>query len=209
MVGDPFQDPTDPSGTLFRDVLSLALLGFLAVVVLLLPHVNPRGVEQASNAPAPGNLVVEITWPHDMNADVDLWVQAPGDIPVGYSNKGGVIFNLLRDDLGAWLDPTEINHETAYTRGVIAGEYVVNVHLYRADRHQPPPFDVRTSISIKVTEQPDDKPAVVLPLLGTTARLEYEGQEITLLRFELANDGSIVPDTMHSLYKPLRTLGSK
>jgi xanthosine utilization system XapX-like protein len=26
-------------------------------------------------------------------------VQAPGDVPVGYSNKSGGVFNLLRDDL--------------------------------------------------------------------------------------------------------------
>jgi len=33
-------------------------------------------------------------------AHVDLWVQAPGDVPVGYSNKSGGVLNLLRDDLG-------------------------------------------------------------------------------------------------------------
>ena len=29
-----------------------------------------------------------------LDADVDLWVQAPNDTPVGYSNKGGDFFNL-------------------------------------------------------------------------------------------------------------------
>ncbi len=205
---DPHRDDADPSGTLFRDVLSLALLGFLAVIVFLLPHVHPKGVEVASNAPAPGNVIVEITWPHEMNADVDLWVQAPGDIPVGYSNKGGVVFNLLRDDLGSYLDPTEINHETAYSRGVIPGEYVVNVHLYREDHNQPPPIPVHAAVSVKVSVRSDDPP-IVAPLLGTTAELRHEGEEITLLRFKLALDGSIVADSVHSLFKPLRELGSK
>ena len=69
---DPFEDQTQPGDTLFRDVLSLALLGFLAVIVLLLPHIAPEGIKNVSDAPAPGNVVVEITWPDDMDADVDL-----------------------------------------------------------------------------------------------------------------------------------------
>jgi hypothetical protein len=206
---DPHQEHTDPGGVLFRDVLSLALLGFLAVIVLLLPHVDPKGVETASNAPAPGNVIVEITWPQDMNADVDLWVQAPGDIPVGYSNKGGVVFNLLRDDLGMYLDPTRINHETAYSRGIIAGEYVVNAHAYRVDRNNPPPIEVRAAVSVRSTEVLDDGSPFVAPLLGTTAELKQQGEEITLFRFQLAADGSVIPNSTHSIYKPLRTRDMK
>ena len=52
-----------------------------------------------------------------MDADVDLWVQAPGDISVGYSNKGSAVFNLLRDDLGKRVDVTGLNYETSYSRG--------------------------------------------------------------------------------------------
>jgi len=206
---DPYRDEVDSSGTLFRDVLSLALLGFLAVIVVLLPHVNPKGVERASNAPAPGNVIVEITWPNDMNADVDLWVQAPGDVPVGYSNKGGVVFNLLRDDLGQYLDPTGINHEVAYSRGIIAGEYVVNAHAYRVDRKRPPPIDVHLLVSVRTNTLESGEAPFVAPLLGTRARLRREGEEITLLRFRLDAGGRIVPDSVHSLYKPLRARGSK
>ena len=109
---DPFSDYGAPGDTLFRDVLSLALLGFLAVIVLLLPHINPEGTESATNSSVPGNVIVEITWPDDIDADIDLWVKAPDDVAVGYSNKGSVVFNLLRDDLGKTLDLSSINHET-------------------------------------------------------------------------------------------------
>ena len=44
----------------------------------------------------PGNVVVEIHWPDDLPVDVDLWVQAPRDVPVGYWNQGSRFFNLLR-----------------------------------------------------------------------------------------------------------------
>ncbi len=177
--------------------------------MVLLPHVNPKSVDVASNAPAPGNVIVEITWPAEMNTDVDLWVQAPGDIPVGYSNKGGVIFNLLRDDLGKYLDPTLINHEIAYSRGIIPGEYIVNAHAYRVDRKMPPPIAVHALVSIRTSRLLDDGSPFVAPLLGTTATLKHEGEEITLLRFELAGDGSIVPNSRSSIYKPLRSMGAK
>ena len=203
---DPFQDQTQPGDTLFRDVLSLALLGFLAVIVLLLPHIAPEGVKNISDAPAPGNVVIEITWPDDMDADVDLWVQAPGDVAVGYSNKGGAIFNLLRDDLGKTMDLSSINHESAYTRGLRGGEYVVNAHAYRIDPKKPPPFTVEAVISTKSVE---DGVTRIAPILFTQAQIRYQGQELTLARFELTDTGKLVTGSVHSLFKALRSADAK
>lgn len=205
MMYDPFDDRDEATGTVFRDVLSLALLGFMSVIVILLPFVNPRGRHAEAMAPPPGNVIVEITWPAAMNADVDLWVLAPGDAPVGYSNKGGLIFNLLRDDLGRYMDPTDINHEVAYTRGLIPGEYTVNVHAYRIDRRNPPPIEVRAVVSVKGFGDG----VLVVPVLGTTARLDRLGQEITVFRFTLADDGSVVQGSVNSLYRPLRSARPK
>jgi hypothetical protein len=78
----------DSSTTVFRDVIFLALAGFIAVVMMLLPHLNPP-TKAAQDIASPGNVVVEIVWSAEVNADVDLWVEAPGDVAVGYSNKGG------------------------------------------------------------------------------------------------------------------------
>ncbi len=202
---DPFDDQDDATGTVFRDVLSLALLGFLAIIVILLPYVNPKGQKAAAMAPPPGNVIVEINWPEEMNADVDLWVMAPGDAPVGYSNKGGLLFNLLRDDLGKYMDPTQINHEVAYTRGLIPGEYTVNIHAYRIDNDNPPPIDVKTIVSVKGFDERD----LVVPVLGTTARLDRLGQEITVFRFRLDEKGRVVPGSVSSLYRPLRSITVK
>ena len=127
---DPY-DVNEAVFIVFRDVIMLALLGFVTSVVLLLPHVNPPQTEAKETGPMPGDMIVEIRWPDELDTDVDLWVKAPGDRPVGYSNRGGLVFNLLRDDLGHSSDLTKLNYEFAYTRGAPAGEYVVNVHLYR------------------------------------------------------------------------------
>ena len=69
--------------TVFKDVLLLALFGFAVIALLLLPHINPRAIAAQEGMPPPGHVIVELRWPDDMDADVDLWVQAPGDVPVG------------------------------------------------------------------------------------------------------------------------------
>ena len=99
VVWDAEEFEDDPGGTVFRDVLMLTLVGFMAMVILMLPHLS-RSEDQTQEQKAPGSVVVEIHWPGQMPADVDLWVQAPNDIPVGFFNQNGTHFNLLRDDLG-------------------------------------------------------------------------------------------------------------
>ena len=122
----------DDSDIVFRDLILLMLTGFVTVAVLMLAHVNPKAQAAVTkDSEPPGNVMVEANWPPDQDADVDLWVQAPGDVPVGYSNKGGAVFNLLRDDLGQQLDLSGLNYESSYARGIVPGEYTVNVHLYR------------------------------------------------------------------------------
>src|SRR3546814_1318851 len=77
---DQFED--DTGGTVFRDVTMLALAGFVCIVILLLPHINPKAKTDAE--PPHGNILVELRWPDEADADVDLWVEAPGDRPVGH-----------------------------------------------------------------------------------------------------------------------------
>ncbi len=192
---DMYED--DSEGTVFRDVIMLALMGFVVIVVLLLPHLNPP-VKASEDATPPGNIIVEIRWPDDLDSDVDLWVEAPGDRPVGYSNKGGAVFNLLRDDLGFQGDPTKLNYEVAYSRGVVAGEYTINLHLYQ-DRSRHLPIEVTVSVGVK--RKPQD------PLERIEVRqvnLRHVGQERTVVRFTLDGDGRIVPGSKHELPKPLR-----
>jgi hypothetical protein len=191
-------DGDDGGSTVFRDVIFLALAGFVAMVLLLLPHLNPPATAE-EGTPAPGNVIVEISWPQKVDADIDLWVEAPGDTPVGYSNKGGLIFNLLRDDLGGQADVTEINYEVSYSRGVPSGEYTVNVHLYR-NMSGVLPLPVNISVSIKPTPS-----AAAKRILTTKLNLEHQGQEITAFRFSLNEEGKLVAGSVHDLPKPLRS----
>ena len=80
----------------------------------------------------PGNVVVEARWPDELDADVDLWVQGPGDVPGRLlQQRRRSCSTCCATISAARSDATELNYEVAYSRGVAAGEYIVNVHLYR------------------------------------------------------------------------------
>jgi hypothetical protein len=186
--------------TVWLDRALLMLGGFILVTVLMLSVVNPpaKSAETAGEQ-APGNVIVEAQWADALDADVDLWVAAPGDRPVGYSNKSGTVFNLLRDDLGKAQDITDYNYEVAYSRGMPAGEYVANVHMYRG-------IDVAYPVDVKlVATVKSDANVTAERLVTTTVQLRRENDQVTAFRFSLDSDGRIVAGSLNSVYKDLRT----
>jgi len=187
----------DTWGTVFRDVIMLALIGFVAMVIMLLPHITPKQ-EDAEDQKAPGNVVIEMHWPTDMPYDLDLWVQAPREAPVGFWNQGGVTFNLLRDDLGGEGDATKENYEITYSRGIPAGEYIVNVHMYG-----PLPEGVTVPVNVVVSAKP--KYGDMSQLLETTVNMTKRNQEETAFRFRLTEDGELVDGSGSTLRRPLVT----
>lgn len=189
----------DHVSTIFRDVITLALAGFVAIVILILPWVNPPGKKSTAEVRPPGDLIFESRWPDGINTDVDQWIAAPGDQPVGYSNKGTPICNLLRDDLGTLYDPLEINYEITVCRGVtIQKEYIMNLHLFRNIANVYP-IDVKVAISIR------KQSGEVVELLRSTVPLRRTGQEITVARFQLTNEGGFVPGSLNSVFRGLRS----
>jgi hypothetical protein len=142
-------------------------------------------------------------WPDKLDADVDLWVRAPGDVPVGYSNKSGKVFNLLRDDLGKAQDMTDYNYEVAYSRGDPAGEYIVNAHMYRGV-NVAYPVPVKITVNVK-----RDSSKTATPVATTTVELRKANQELTALRFRLDSNGELVPGSVNSLFKGLRVAAAQ
>lgn len=182
----------------FRDMLLLLVFMYLVISAVALAHVAKKDQEDSKNMTPPGSVIVEINWLKDSDADVDLWVQGPGDVPVGYSNKSGVIFNLVRDDLGRSGDPNSMNYEVAYGRGHSAGEYAVNAMLYRSrDGHLPLP--VRAQVSLQGAQ------GNVQQVLASNVNLTFEGQEMTIFRFRLDDKGALIKDSVNRIHKDLRS----
>ena len=112
----------------FEILLSLVLIRFVILALVLIFVMPKQEVKKLVENRDRGLIRIEIIWEQGKDVDVDLWVQAPGDSPVGWSNKNGKIFDLVRDDLGALNNPSGIHYEIAYARNVPSGEHVVNVH---------------------------------------------------------------------------------
>jgi hypothetical protein len=196
-VNDFDEFDEDSSGTIFRDVIMLALIGFVAMVILLLPHLKKSAVE-AQDHRAPGNLIVEMHWPSDMPYDVDLWVMGPNSTPVGFWNQGNRIFNLLRDDLGVEGDATDENYEVSYSRGIEAGDYVVNVHMYGMV-----PNGVKVPVKVVISVRNDME--ATKQILQTEIILDRRNQEETAFRFSMTGDGQLIEDSVTTLRKRLIT----
>ena len=162
--------------TVWLDTALLMLGGFILMTVLLMTVMNPPAKSsQSEGTPPPGNVIIEAQWPDGLDADVDLWVEGPGDRPVGYSNKSGRLFNLLRDDLGRAQDMTDYNYEVSYSRGMPAGEYVVNLHMYRG-------VGVAYPVSVKIVASAKTDPkGPAQQLVATTVELRRENQQVTAL----------------------------
>ncbi len=197
-------DPLDEDawGTVFRDVVLLALVGFVAMVMLLLPHIT-EAKKETEESRVPGNVTVEAHWPSNLPVDVDLWVMAPGEFPVGFWHQGGPTFNLLRDDLGAVGDATNENYEITYSRGIPAGEYIVNVHMYG-------PLKAGTTVPVSIVVGVKKRFDTVLrQILKTVVRLDRRHQEETAFSFHLILDGFLVAGILKTLLRSLITGGCR
>lgn len=176
--------------TLIQDVLLAMLLGVAAVIMFILPSVNPAA--KADPIGQPGNLVASISWPAG-DDDVDMWVSYGDDFAVGYNNKSGKVWSLLRDDRGMIDDATSLNFESAFTRGLPDGEYAINVRCYSC---AAPPVvvdvDVRLADGATVWRGHVD--------------ILKDGQERTAIRFRVA-DGKVVADSASSVFKQMKRRG--
>ncbi len=186
----------------FRDVLFNALLGFVACVIIMTPHINPKAKESTKSVEPPGNIIIEARWADGLPIDVDTWVLGPDGNAVGYSAKSSPLFNLLRDDLGQAGDIGPLNYEVLYSRGIVPGEVVVNLHLYRDNRAKGATAPVEVFVVASVKTSPHQS---AQPIVKATVTLRREGEEATCFRFRLDADGRLVPGSVNKVFKPVRT----
>ena len=172
----------------FLDLLFNTLLCFAALFVLSFVLINPSKKEY--NAKTKAEFMITVTWPKDLDDDVDMYVEDPQGNLVAFMRREEGLMHLDRDDLGRSNDivhtqfgPIEHkdNREIVTVRGIIAGEYVVNVHMYMKRSE---------AIEVPVTIQLDK----INPFSTITIKevvLRITGDEKTAFRFVLDNDGKV------------------
>ena len=180
----PRERPFDPfSVMLFKALQVVAFLFFLALLVM-----NPEAKQGKIDTKA--EFIITMNWPDSHPDDIDLYVEDPLGNIVWYHVREAGFMVLDRDDRGGLNDSIMVNgkkisspirEETVSIRGIVAGEYTVNVQYYLAIQHNPIP------VSVKVEKI---NPAVEVVHYDTIT-LDHAGQEKTAVRFRVAQDGKV------------------
>ena len=121
----------------FTDLLFNALLGFTYLFLIAVIFMNPDAKNGIIEAKA--EYIIALNWPDNDPNDIDLWVEDPAGNIIWFKNREAGLMHLDRDDRGSVNDLVKfnerqlsnpLNQELMTIRGIVPGEYVVNLHYY-------------------------------------------------------------------------------
>jgi Uncharacterized protein conserved in bacteria len=175
---------TDP----FTDLLFNALLGITVLFVVSVLFLHPETKTGIINPKA--EYIITVSWKDNDPNDIDTWVESPRGDVVWFRNPESGLIHLDRDDRGLLNDTLTIqgrtvtnplNQEIVTIRGVVPGEYVVNVHYYATETRES------VLVSVKVERV---NPALEVVYYGDVT-LAGVGDEQTVVRFRIASHGGV------------------
>ena len=175
----------------WQDLL-LSLFACLLVATVLIAAKKKHEEETKETDRSAGNISVYVFWPEG-DTDIGTHMRDPHGEHVYFSHRAGKVWNLLRDDLGKTNDLTNRNFENVYARGLLPGEYVVNVHAYRNNASYPVEVDAELRIQ-------SDLKAGSATTFTARVVLDHLGDEATLWRFSIDERGHLVPGSVHSQF---------
>ena len=173
----------------FTDLLFNVLLGFTFLFFITILFINP--ISKLGNVNLKAEYIISVDWGDNLPDDVDLWVEDPNGEIVSYLKKDAGWLHLDRDDQGIINDKVlinneeviyPINREVVTLRGIIPGEYIVNLYLYENKSNMP--VDVKIKIE-KIN------PTLKLVFFDDKT-LQDKDTELTVARFFLDELGNFV-----------------
>ena len=184
--------------TSFLDLLFNCLVGFVFLFVMSFLLIAPPIEDQQKKPKA--EFLTTLTWDGTLNDDIDLWMQNPlGDI-MFFREKEKGFMHLDRDDLGHSTDTIyyrgqvitkNINQEIATIRGVIPGEWVINLHMYGYKSGSEDHVNVRI----------DKLNPRFTTILDKNYIMKTHGEELTVTRMVMNTKGEIInqDDTLYPM----------
>lgn len=176
-------------GTSFLDLLFNILLLFFALFILAYTQI--RVIEVKGKIETKAEFVVTLTWDADSIDDIDLWVIDPLQETVFFRRKSHGMTHLDRDDRGDAYDAItlpngqvvkyEYNQEITTIRGIIPGEWIVNLHMYHKRTDKPAHVNVTV-----VKLNPEYKEICKKDLIMAVPK-----EEVTIVRFTVEPDGTV------------------
>lgn len=181
----PREENFDPLGVmLFKALQVISFLFFIALLAI-----SPESKDGKIDSKA--EFIITMDWPDNHPDDIDLFVQDPAGNIAWYRHREAGFLTLDRDDRGGANDfivvngrkiQSPIREEICTVRGIVAGEYTVNVSHFQATTGQPVPVTVKVQ-KLNPTAQVifDDK-----------LTLDHTGEEKTALSFRLDAEGKVI-----------------
>lgn len=162
-------------------------------VLLRLSIVMANAEQQQNQQTTHAAFLVKINWPSESQDDVDLYVSDPLNQIVYFRQKQIGLMSLDRDDTGREQNmvtlpdgrvvQSQFNEEQVNIRGIVEGEYVVNVHMYRKSD------DLPTKVEVALFKAGAGGGMEIHKQMVT---LTAEREEETAFRFTLTRDGGVV-----------------
>jgi hypothetical protein len=197
---DHFNDTHSPV-SLADVMLKVLLMVFIAMTVLAL--VAKKNNEE-SNIKKKAEYQITAEWNKEQNpdidCDVDLWVRNPNGQLVFWRARENNLMNIERDDVGMRNDfirlpdgrsvKNEEDMEYWYLRGIIPGEYTVNLHLYACAvelQQVDPTYTLDIPVEVKLTRLNPRMQIIEV----RQVKLTKVYQELTVMNFTLAGDGAV------------------
>lgn len=178
-------EPFDPfSVVLFKALQALSTLFFIAIALV-------APLADKGKAGGKAEFLITMDWPDGHPDDIDLFVQDPLGNVVWYRRREAGFMTLERDNRGDANNSLVVNgqktrsltrQEMVSLRGVVAGEFTVNVYRFTALTGRPAPVTVtveKLNPSVKM-------------IAKETVDLNQSGEEKTAVRFVLDGQGDVV-----------------
>jgi len=193
--------PFDPLGVmLFKALQVIAFLFFIALLAI-------KTKEDEGKVDPKLEFLITVSWPDKHPDDIDMFVRDPIGNMVWYRRREAGFLVIDRDDRGGLNDfimvngqkvASPIRQEIVSMRGIVAGEYTVNVYHFAALTGKPVP------VTVKV-EKLNPKVQVVH---YDTVELDHGGEEKTAVRFILDKAGTVT-EVNHDQTSLVQTLNRR
>jgi hypothetical protein len=200
------EEPFDPLGVmLFKALQVIAFLFFIALLA-----VSPDSKEGKIDSKA--EFIITMDWPDNHPDDLDLFVQDPAGNIAWYRHREAGFLTLDRDDRGGTNDfiivngkkiASPIREEIVTVRGIVPGEYTVNVSHFQATTGQPVAANVKVQKLNPTTQV----------IFDNKLMLDHSGDEKTALRFRLDTEGKVIdvqqrPKSLLETFRNVRANGA-
>lgn len=195
------------------DLLFNMLLAFVALFMLAFAQMSVKKVQ--NNTEVKAEYLISVSWAKENDDDVDTYAEDPNGKLVCFRRREDGLMHLDRDDLGHRNDNIETpfgkvkyneNREIVTLRGVIPGEYVVNVHMYNRGQKKINDQYVVNESPLPVIVQIDQLNPFRTVVIKEVSLMK-NGDEKTAIRFKIKQDEKtkkyVIEPSNLDLYKPL------